>query len=89
LGPMRVIFTSVNPALVNHSMYSASVGNSIQASAKNLRQNDAEPRLNSVLSGFLLHDRTLLETPTSQTTRTHDGAWWLPKMNFASVHPEP
>jgi hypothetical protein len=42
---MRVIFTSVNPALVNHSMYSASVGNSIQASAKNLRQDKGESEL--------------------------------------------
>lgn len=36
LGPMRVIFTSVNPAFVNHSMYSDSLGNSIHMSAKNL-----------------------------------------------------
>lgn len=37
LGPMRVICTSLNPARVNHCMYSSSVGNSIQQSAKNLR----------------------------------------------------
>ena len=32
-GPMRVIFTSSNPAWVNHSIYSASVGNNIHKSA--------------------------------------------------------
>lgn len=39
LGPMRVMCTSWKPALVNHSMYSSSVGNSIHASAKNLEGN--------------------------------------------------
>mmetsp|Transcript_9291 Transcript_9291/g.23560 ORF Transcript_9291/g.23560 Transcript_9291/m.23560 type:complete len:221 (+) Transcript_9291:120-782(+) len=34
LGPMRWILTSSKPALVNHSMYSSSVGKSIQTSAK-------------------------------------------------------
>ena len=35
-GPIRFIFTSEKPALVNHSMYSSSVGKSIHTSAKNL-----------------------------------------------------
>ncbi|MFS7930708.1 hypothetical protein Hanom_Chr04g00347481 [Helianthus anomalus] len=33
-GPILLIFTSLNPAFVNHSMYSSSFGKSIHTSAK-------------------------------------------------------